>query len=84
MRLAIGRLSGVLPAAVSFCFEVCAAGTPLEGARLEVEEISARVRCRTCREEAPLDDNIPLCRCGSADLDVLTGQELKIREVEVA
>jgi hydrogenase nickel incorporation protein HypA/HybF len=84
VRLAIGTLSGVLPAAVSFCFEVCAAGTPLEGARVEVEEIPARVRCRTCREEALLDDNIPLCRCGSADVDVLTGQELRIREVEVA
>ena len=84
VRLAIGKLSGVVPDAVSFCFDVCAAGTPLEGARLEVEEIPARVRCRTCRAEELLDDNIPLCRCGSADLDVLAGQELKIREVEVA
>ena len=84
VRLAIGKLSGVVPDAVSFCFDVCAAGTPLEGACLEVEEVPARVRCRTCRAEELLDDNIPLCRCGSADLDVLAGQELKIREVEVA
>jgi hydrogenase nickel incorporation protein HypA/HybF len=84
VRLAIGKLSGVMPDAVSFCFDVCAAGTPLEGARLEVEEITARVRCRTCRAETLLDDDVPLCRCGSADLEVLSGQELKIKEVEVA
>ena len=83
VRLAIGKLSGVVPDAVSFCFDICTAGTPLEGARLEVEEIPARVRCRTCLTEGLLDDNIPLCRCGSADLDVLSGQELTIKEVEV-
>jgi hydrogenase nickel incorporation protein HypA/HybF len=84
VRLAIGKLSGVVPEAVSFCFDVCAAGTTLEGARLEVEEISARVRCRTCDAELVLEDATPLCTCGSADVDVLTGQELKIQEVEVA
>jgi hydrogenase nickel incorporation protein HypA/HybF len=84
VRLAIGKLSGVVPDAVSFCFDVCAAGTPLEGARLEVEEIAARVHCRSCSAETLLDDDIPLCRCGSADLEILAGQELKIREVEVA
>jgi hydrogenase nickel incorporation protein HypA/HybF len=84
VRLAIGKLSGVVPGAVGFCFDVCAAGTPLEGARLEVEEVAARVRCRTCDAELVLEDAIPLCTCGSADVDVLSGHELKIKEVEVA
>jgi hydrogenase nickel incorporation protein HypA/HybF len=84
VRLAIGKLSGIVPDAVSFCFDVCAAGTTLEGARLEVEEVSARVRCRSCDAEFALEDGIPLCTCGSADVDVLSGRELKIMEVEVA
>lgn len=83
VRLLVGKLSGVVPDAVSFCFDVCAAGTPCEGARLEVEEVSARVHCRVCNTELVLDDPIPLCTCGSADLDVLSGRELKIKEVEV-
>jgi hydrogenase nickel incorporation protein HypA/HybF len=84
VRIVIGKLSGVVPDALSFCFDVCAAGTPLEGAVLELEEASARVHCRTCDAESLLDDAIPLCRCGSADVEVLSGRELKIREVEVA
>jgi hydrogenase nickel incorporation protein HypA/HybF len=40
-----------------------------------VEEVPARVRCRTCSTEALLDDNIPLCRCGSADVQVLSGAQ---------
>ena len=36
LTLEIGRLSGVVPDAVRFCFEVCAQGTPCEGARLEI------------------------------------------------
>jgi len=84
VRLAIGRLSGVVPDAVLFCFDVCSAGTPLEGARLEVEEIRARAFCRDCRQETDLEDSIALCTCGSANLELLSGQELKIKEVEVA
>lgn len=84
VRVVVGRLSGVVPEAMRFCFDVCAAGTPLEGARLEVEEVAGRARCRSCETEVELEDAVPLCGCGSADLLVLSGQELKIREVEVA
>ena len=83
VRLAIGRLSGVVPDAVRFCFDVCSAGTALEGAQLEVDEVAARARCRTCGSEAELEDAIALCACGSADLEVLSGRELRIRDVEV-
>jgi hydrogenase nickel incorporation protein HypA/HybF len=34
----IGRRSAVSPAAVRSCFELCAQGTPLEGAELEIVE----------------------------------------------
>jgi hydrogenase nickel incorporation protein HypA/HybF len=84
VRLEIGRLSGVLPDAVRFCFDVVAAGTAAEGARLEIEEPAGRVRCRDCTEEFELEDLIPLCRCGSARVEVLAGAELRILSVEVA
>ena len=29
----IGKLSAIMPDAVAFCFDVCAKGTPLEGAK---------------------------------------------------
>jgi hydrogenase nickel incorporation protein HypA/HybF len=38
VTLEIGRLSGVMPHAVEFCFELAAAGTPAASALLEIRE----------------------------------------------
>jgi hydrogenase nickel incorporation protein HypA/HybF len=38
VRLEIGRLSAVVPDSIRFCFEICAQGTTLEGAELEIVE----------------------------------------------
>jgi hydrogenase nickel incorporation protein HypA/HybF len=83
LRLEIGRLSGVVADSVRFCFDVCAAGTPLEGATLEIVETPGRALCRDCREETAVDDGILLCACGGANLELLGGTELRIDEVEV-
>jgi hydrogenase nickel incorporation protein HypA/HybF len=82
--LEIGRLSGVVPDAIRFCFDVCAQGTPLQGAILEIVAVPARARCSACQSEFVIEDGIGLCACGSADLVFLSGQELKIKAVEVA
>lgn len=83
VRLVVGRLSGVVPDAVMFCFDVCTKGTALEGARLEIDEVAARARCRECALESVIEDPIPLCRCGSPNIALLSGKELRIQEVEV-
>jgi hydrogenase nickel incorporation protein HypA/HybF len=84
VRLEIGALSGVVPDALRFCFDLATEGTGLAGARLEIAEPTARCRCRTCAAEFDTDDPLPLCPCGSADLAVLSGQELKIASVQVS
>ena len=38
VRLEIGRDAGVLADSVRFCFDICARGTVLEGATLEIAE----------------------------------------------
>ncbi|GAC1376333.1 MAG: hypothetical protein NVSMB32_18920 [Actinomycetota bacterium] len=63
---------------------MCSAGTPLEGAKLEIIEVPGRASCRSCGNELDLVDMIALCTCGSADLEILGGQELIIKDVEVA
>ncbi len=84
IRLEIGKLSGVVPDSMRFCFEIAAAGTGLEGAELEIAEPPGRARCRDCSATVELDDLILLCPCGSADLEVLEGMQLLIKNVEVA
>ncbi|MBV9846785.1 MAG: hydrogenase maturation nickel metallochaperone HypA [Kutzneria sp.] len=83
VRLEIGTLSGVVPDSVRFCFDLVTEGTTLAGARLEIDQPGGRARCRSCAEEFSSDDPIMLCACGSADLDVIAGQELTITAVEV-
>ncbi len=84
VRLRVGRLSGVVPEALRFCFDLVTEGTPLEGATLDIEEPEGSARCRRCGSTFGLPDLILLCPCGSADVDVLTGRELAIGSVEVA
>jgi hydrogenase nickel incorporation protein HypA/HybF len=84
VRLTIGKLSGVLAESVRFCFDVVAKGTPLDGARLEIEEPPGLGRCADCGEEVPLAELFGRCRCGSTNVRVIAGSELLIREMEVA
>jgi hydrogenase nickel incorporation protein HypA/HybF len=83
VSLEIGMLSGVVADSVRFCFDLAAGGTALEGARLEIIETPGRAYCRGCLNEVDIKDMVALCDCGSADLELLGGHELKIKEVEV-
>ena len=84
VRVRVGRLSGVVPDAMRFCFELVTAGTPLEGAALDIERPEGRGRCRSCGDALALADLILLCPCGSADVEVLGGRELAVASVELA
>lgn len=83
VRLKVGRLSGVVPDALEFCFELAAAGTPLEGAALEIDEPRGAAHCRTCDDHFTQPDLILLCACGSADVEIVAGQELTVTSVEM-
>ncbi len=82
--LEIGKLSAVMPDAVRFCFEVCAKDTMVEGAELEIIETPGRARCRECGGEMILAELFGYCECGSVDIEVIAGNELKIKQMEVA
>lgn len=84
VRLEVGKISGILPDAVRFCFDLVCAGTRLEGAWLEILEPDGRARCHVCGREFATEGAIVLCPCGSPDVAVLSGRELKITAVEVA
>jgi hydrogenase nickel incorporation protein HypA/HybF len=81
--LEVGKLALVLPDALRFCFDLCAEGSAAEGASLEILETPGRGRCRACGGELALEKPFGRCACGSSDLEWLSGDELKIREMEV-
>ncbi len=84
VRLEVGRLSGVSADALRFCFELAAADTAADGATLVIDEPPGRAHCVTCGEEFVVEDPILLCGCGSSDVRVLAGEELRILSVEVS
>ncbi len=81
--LEVGKLAAVVPDAFRFCFELCAEGTPAEGAELEIIELQGRAVCRECRQESAPNSPFDPCPCGSHALELLAGEELKLKEVEV-
>jgi hydrogenase nickel incorporation protein HypA/HybF len=83
VRIRVGELSGVVPDAMAFCYELVTAGTDLEGSRLEIECTPGRAHCRGCGQEFALADLIMLCPCGSADVQVLGGRELEVASVDL-
>lgn len=83
VRLEIGRCSGVVADAVRFCFDLVTEGTIAEGARLDIEEPPGQARCRGCGADFEPDTSIPLCPCGSVDVTLLGGDQLRILSVEV-
>jgi len=83
VNLRIGRLSGVVPDAMRFCFELVTEGTPLAGASLVIEEPGGEAHCRACGVDFAVDDLLLLCACGSADVEVVSGRELTVASVEV-
>jgi len=84
VRLEIGALSGVVADSVRFCFDLVTEGTNLAGARLEIAEIAGRCHCRVCGRAFEPDGPIMICPCGSIEIAVLSGQELKIASVQAA
>ncbi|GAA5113733.1 hydrogenase maturation nickel metallochaperone HypA [Haloechinothrix salitolerans] len=83
VRLEIGKLSGVEVDAIRFCFDVVTAGTTVEGADLEIDEPSGQARCRSCGAACELSDLWGRCECGGIDLEVTSGDQLRIQEVRV-
>jgi len=84
VRLEIGALSGVVADSLRFCFDLVTEGTNLEGAALEISQLPGKCHCRVCGQDFEPASPIALCSCGSAEVTVLTGQDLKITSVQVA
>jgi len=72
-----------MPNAIEFCIDIYAQNTIVEGEKLEIIEIPGMARCQQCGVTFTVDKPFGICPCGSVQLDLITGQELKIKEIEV-
>ena len=59
-------------------------GTVAEHATLEINELKAQAWCMQCAEVVTVKQRYDACpKCGSYQLQVSSGDELKIKELEV-
>ena len=82
ITLEIGQLTAIMPDAIRFCFDVCAQGTVLEGASLEILERPGIGKCQACGQQVEMSQPFGICDCGSTHLDIIQGQELTLKEME--
>jgi hydrogenase nickel incorporation protein HypA/HybF len=81
----VGALSSVEPEALLFCFDAVSAGTIAEGARLEIARLPGAGWCMDCAKTVPLAERFGPCPdCGGFHVQMTAGDEMRVREIEVA
>ncbi len=85
LRLRIGVLSGVVPDALQFAFEVVSRDTMAAGARLDIESVPATCWCAACQAEFESQDFIYECpRCHAPSSELRRGLELELSSMEIS
>jgi hydrogenase nickel incorporation protein HypA/HybF len=85
LRLRIGTMSGVVPEAMRFAFDVICRNTMAAGAALEIETVPATSWCAVCEREFPQADFLNECpTCHNLSGELRRGRELEIAAVEVS
>ncbi len=84
VRVRVGAQHRVVDSAFEQSFALVSQGTVADGARLDLDIHPGAAHCRSCGARFDLPDLILLCPCGSADVEVTAGRELRILSMEVS
>ncbi len=85
VRLEIGRFAGVELDALDFAFEVVMRGSVAEGAALAVIQLPGRALCYDCMKPVEINHRLDPCPdCGGGKLMPQEGDEMRIKDLEVA
>ncbi|MFM1965933.1 MAG: hypothetical protein RL134_1658 [Actinomycetota bacterium] len=83
VRVRIGVLSGVVPDALAYAYDVAAQGTPLADAALHIERAPVVIHCPRCDADRTLatttDFTCP--ECGTPSADVVDGKDMEILSI---
>ena len=80
----VGKLVGIVPDSLEFSFQAITAGTRLDGAALVIESVPIRARCGGCGHTFEVESFVFRCeRCEGTSLEIVAGNELVVREIEV-
>lgn len=85
IRIRVGRLSGVVPESLEFCFSVIVHQTDMTQASLAIEQVPIIAECKDCLNRFQMDDlgfSCPACK--STNLQLVSGRELEVVEIELS
>jgi hydrogenase nickel incorporation protein HypA/HybF len=86
VRVRVGALSGVVPAALRSAWPAAARGTPFRRAVLQIDEEPVVLWCGACAAERPARgvQSLRCATCGAPSADVRGGRELELVSLEVS
>ena len=80
----VGPLAGVEPKLLAQAFSIASAGSCAGDAELSIETTVVSVSCRDCGAISPAAPNRLLCGvCGGYRTQIVAGDELRLRRVEM-
>ncbi len=83
--LELGALSQVEPDALLFCFDAVSRGSLAEGATLEFVRLPGSAWCMPCGDVVEVSRRGDGCpRCGSHQLQVTGGDEMRVKAIAIA
>jgi hydrogenase nickel incorporation protein HypA/HybF len=85
IRIRVGRLSGIVPDSLEFCFGAIVHNTDMQKARLEIDQVPIVAECKDCTHSFQMDDlgfSCPACK--SMNLQLISGRELEVVEIEIS
>lgn len=82
--LEIGALAGVETQAMHFSFDAIAKDSVANGAKLVIIDIVGLAHCPACAKDVQISARFDACpECGQYPLDIKSGEEMRIKELEV-
>ncbi len=85
VRIRVGQLSGIIPESLEFCFSAIVSGTDMQQASLDITQVPTMTRCRDCSHRFQIEDLVFFCPiCKSTNLELISGQELEVVEIELS
>ena len=80
--LEVGELSGVIPDYMEKCWPAATYKTFMEGTQLRMLTVPGIVKCKTCGELFNAMAHDMKCpECGGTDLEVMSGNDLMVKEI---